>query len=64
VTNAREGMRLATTAPDLPPVPGVHPAFARDFEYKRHGTLSLLTRCGRLSANAWIFLNSVELLQL
>jgi transposase len=33
---------LATTAPDLPPVPGVHPAFARDFEYKRHGTLSLL----------------------
>ncbi|XKM37798.1 IS630 family transposase (plasmid) [Rhizobium ruizarguesonis] len=33
---------LATTAPDLPPVPGVHPAFARDFEYRRHGTLSLL----------------------
>jgi transposase len=33
---------IATTAPDLPPVPGVHPAFARDFEYKRHGTLSLL----------------------
>src|SRR6516165_7429574 len=33
---------IATTAPDLPPVPGVHPAFARDFEYRRHGTLSLL----------------------
>ena len=33
---------LATTAPDLPPVPGVHPTFARDNEYKRHGTLSLL----------------------
>ncbi|WP_435656752.1 transposase [Brucella pituitosa] len=33
---------IATTAPDLPPVPGVHSAFARDFEYKRHGTLSLL----------------------
>ncbi|MFT4003338.1 MAG: IS630 family transposase [Rhizobium sp.] len=33
---------IATTAPDLPPVPGVYPAFARDFEYKRHGTLSLL----------------------
>ena len=33
---------IATTAPDLPPVPGVHPTFARDFEYKRHGTLSLL----------------------
>ncbi|WP_454646515.1 IS630 family transposase [Bradyrhizobium liaoningense] len=33
---------IATTAPDLPPMPGVHPAFARDFEYRRHGTLSLL----------------------
>ena len=33
---------IATTAPDLPPVPGVHPTFARDHEYKRHGTLSLL----------------------
>ena len=33
---------IATTAPDLPPVPGVYPAFARDFEYRRHGTLSLL----------------------
>ena len=33
---------LATTAPDLPPVPGVHATFARDYEYKRHGTLSLL----------------------
>jgi len=33
---------IATTAPDLPPVPGVHVTFARDHEYKRHGTLSLL----------------------
>jgi transposase len=33
---------IATTAPDLPPKPGVHPSFARDYEYKRHGTLSLL----------------------
>jgi hypothetical protein len=33
---------LATTAPDLPPVPGVHATFARDHEHKRHGTLSLL----------------------
>jgi transposase len=31
---------LATTAPDLPPEPGVHATFARDHEYKRHGTLS------------------------
>ena len=33
---------IANTAPDLPPQPGVYPSFARDFEYKRHGTLSLL----------------------
>ena len=33
---------IATTAPDLPPVPGVHATFAREFEYKRHGTVSLL----------------------
>src|SRR6201993_1992549 len=33
---------IATTAPDLPPQPGVHATFARDHEYKRHGTLSLL----------------------
>jgi hypothetical protein len=30
-----------TTAPDLPPEPGVHTTFARDHEYKRHGTVSL-----------------------
>ena len=29
---------IATTAPDLPPVPGRHASFARDHEYKRHGT--------------------------
>jgi transposase len=33
---------VATTAPDLPPEPGVHAAFARDHEYKRLGTVSLL----------------------
>jgi transposase len=33
---------IATTAPDLPPVPGVYATCARDHEYKRHGTLSLL----------------------
>ena len=31
---------IATTAPDLPPEPGVHATFARDHEYKRHGTLT------------------------
>lgn len=33
---------IATTAADLPPKPGEHASFARDYEYKRHGTLSLL----------------------
>jgi transposase len=33
---------IATTAPDLPPEPGRHPTFTREFEYKRHGTVSLL----------------------
>src|SRR6202020_790989 len=33
---------IATTAPDLPPEPGVHATFAREHEYKRHGTVSLL----------------------
>lgn len=33
---------IATIAPDLPPEPGVHPTFTREFEYKRHGTVSLL----------------------
>ncbi|MCX6930674.1 MAG: IS630 family transposase [Verrucomicrobia bacterium] len=33
---------IANTAPDLPPVPGEHPTFARDHEYVRHGTLSIL----------------------
>lgn len=33
---------IATTAPDLPPVPQRHPSVSRDHEYIRHGTLSLL----------------------
>ena len=35
---------IATTSPDLPPVPGVHPTFARDHEYKRHGTCPVCWR--------------------
>ncbi len=30
------------TAPDLPPEPGTHATFARDHEYERNGTVSLL----------------------
>jgi transposase len=35
-------MALGTTAPDLPPKPGKYSANARDYEYVRHGTISLL----------------------
>ena len=39
----KPGIRaIATTSPDLPPVPGTYATFSRDHEYKRHGTLSLL----------------------
>jgi transposase len=33
---------IGNTAPDLPPVPGKHPTVARDHEYTRYGTLSIL----------------------
>ena len=39
----KPGMQaISVTAPDLPPEPGVHKTVARDHEYKRHGTVSLL----------------------
>jgi transposase len=40
---------IATTSPDLPPQPGAHAGFARDYEYKRHGTVSLLAGIDLLS---------------
>jgi transposase len=40
---------IATTAPDLPPAPGAHATFAREFEYKRNGTVSLLAGIDLLS---------------
>ncbi len=42
---------IQNRAPDLPPVPGKHPAFARDSEYKRHGTVSLLAAIDLLSGH-------------
>lgn len=33
---------IANTAPDLPPVPGQYPTLARDHEYNRLGTCSIL----------------------
>jgi len=40
---------IENTAPDLPPVPGLHPSIDRDHEYIRHGTLSLLAGIDLLS---------------
>ncbi len=40
---------IENTAPDLPPVPGVHTSIGRDHEYIRHGTLSLLAGIDLLS---------------
>ena len=33
---------IGNTSPDLPPVPGKHPTVARDHEYERYGTWSIL----------------------
>ena len=33
---------IGRTAPDLPPAPGRHAAVGRDYEYQRHGTLTLM----------------------
>lgn len=33
---------IGSRAPDLPPVPGRHPTLGRDYEYRRHGTLTLM----------------------
>ena len=41
---------IATTAPDLPPEPSEHATFARDHEYKRLGTVSLLAGIDLLTA--------------
>ena len=45
---------IANVAPDLPPAPGRHPCVARDYEYKRMGTCSILAaldlHSGRVTA--------------
>ena len=39
----KPGIRaIGSVAPDLPPEPGHHPAISRDYEYRRHGTLTLM----------------------
>lgn len=42
---------IDNTAPDLAPVPGEKPCFARDHEYVRHGTVSLMAGIDLLNGN-------------
>src|SRR5205807_7256305 len=51
---------LATKAPDLPPQPGVHATFARDHEYKRHGTVSLLAGIDLLTGKVDALVNALH----
>jgi transposase len=44
-------MALGTIAPDLPPKPGEYPSIARDYEYVRYGTISLLAGIDLITGN-------------
>ena len=59
---------LGLTAPDLPPVPGVARGFGRDYEYVRHGTVSILAgidlHSGHIFANVEDRHRSVEFIGL
>ena len=59
---------IGLTAPDLPPVPGKAPAVGRDYEYVRHGTVSLLAgidlHSGHIFANVQDRHRSVEFIGL
>lgn len=59
---------IALAAPDLPPVPGKAPAVGRDYEYVRHGTVSILAaidlHSGHIFANVEERHRSVEFIAL
>ena len=44
---------IENIAPDLPPVPGKYSSWASDYEYKRHGTLSLLASIDLLTGKIY-----------
>ena len=44
---------IENTALDLPPVPGKHPNRGRDYEYRRHGTVSLMAGIDLISGKVW-----------
>jgi transposase len=59
---------IGLTAPDLPPIPGQASAIGRDYEYVRHGTLSILAgidlHSGHIFANVEERHRSVEFIGL
>ena len=59
---------IGLTAPDLPPVPGKAPSMGRDYEYVRHGTVSILAgidlHSGHIFANVEERHRSVEFIGL
>jgi transposase len=59
---------IGLTAPDLPPVPGTASAVGRDYEYVRHGTVSILAgidlHSGHIFANVEERHRSVEFIAL
>ena len=59
---------IGLTAPDLPPVPGKAAGVGRDYEYVRHGTVSILAgidlHCGHIFANVEERHRSVEFIGL
>ena len=59
---------IGLTAPDLPPVPGEHAAIGRDYEYVRHGTVSILAgidlHSGHIFANVEDRHRSIEFIAL
>ena len=59
---------IGLTAPDLPPVPGKASAVGRDYEYVRHGTVSILAgidlHSGQIFANVEDRHRSVEFIAL
>ena len=59
---------LSTTGADLPPVAGKHAGVGRDYEYVRHGTLSIIAaldlHTGEIIANVELRHRSVEFIAL
>jgi transposase len=44
---------IESTSPDLPPVPDEHPSITRDYEYIRHGTVTLMAAINLLTGEVY-----------